>query len=218
MSFEPFRPRTLDVAAPARADSGVHRGYQEGLELARIEAVAQARAEVRNELETLTAERDAAAARAAGADAAFEAERQQVRRTLEQLNQAASALEGAVQFWASREVTSVENAHRQVVEFAVELAGLIVKSHPLDVRLRAALEECLALHEGGGPVRIRVNPTCVRTLEGLPHSWDRTLLTIIPDDSVAPGSVVCETGASRLEAGLDVSLKRIRSALGVPEP
>jgi flagellar biosynthesis/type III secretory pathway protein FliH len=217
MSFEPFLPRTLDVSAPARADAGLHRGYQEGLELARIEAVAQARAEVRNELAALIAERDAAAARAAGSDAAFETERQQVRRTLEQLNQASSALEGAVQFWASREATSVDNAHRQVVEFAIELAGLIVKSYPVDVRLRAALDECLTLHDDQGPVRVRVNPSCVRTLEALPHTWNRALLTIVPDEAVAPGSVVCESGPSRLEAGLDVSLRRVRNALGVAD-
>jgi flagellar biosynthesis/type III secretory pathway protein FliH len=215
MTLQPFRPRPFDEDSAVSPANSRDRGYLEGLELARIEAVAEARAEVRHELERLAQERDAAIARSNGADAAFESERAEVRRTLEQLGGASVALQAAVQHWNTRETTSVESVQHQVIAFGLEIAELIVKSHPVDARLRAALQDCVQIQETGDPVRIRVHSSCSRTLDALPQGWDRALVTVVPDDSVPPGSVVCEAGPSRLEAGLESSLVRIRRALGV---
>jgi flagellar biosynthesis/type III secretory pathway protein FliH len=49
----------------------------------------------------------------------------------------------------------------------------------------------------------------------VPETWDKSKITFVPDASVAVGDVVCETGPTRIEAGLEATLTRIKRALGV---
>jgi flagellar biosynthesis/type III secretory pathway protein FliH len=217
MSFEPFHPRTLNAQSAAESAAVLERGYRDGLDLARIEAHTQIRAELRAEIEQMRAERDAAIARASGQDAIFEAERLEVARTLEVLTATAAMLESSVGHWQQREVTSMGDIQHQALEFALEVAAMIVKTVPLEQRLRAALEDCVEVQAAAGPVRLRAHPGCVATLKALPHAWDSSKVEIVADPAVAPGDVVCETGHTRIDAGLDATMARVKRALGVGE-
>jgi flagellar biosynthesis/type III secretory pathway protein FliH len=215
MTVEPFLHRTLNAESPAEAAVVLERGYKAGLDLARIEAHTQVRSELRDELVKMAAERDAALARASGADLQFEADRLEVTRTLESLQDASAALNAAVTRWQDMEATSIAEIQHQAIQFALEVAEMIVKSVPAEQRLRAALEECVEAQSSSDPVRVRTHPSCLATLNMVPETWDKSKITFVPDSSVAVGDVVCETGPTRIEAGLEATLTRIKRALGV---
>lgn len=217
MRLDRYLPRTLDAETPKEVAVVRERGYQEGIDLARIEAHTQVRLEMRQEMEKMAKERDEALARASGADAEFEADRQKVRQTLEELQTAAETMRKAVEDWQTREATAVADVQHQAIGFALEVAAMIVESMPVEERIKAALQECAQAGSSSEPVRLRVHPSCVRTLQGLSHGWEPSRVTVVPDPAVTPGDVVCETGSTRVEAGLAASMTRIRRVLGVSE-
>lgn len=215
-SVRPFVPLNLDSEASSRDTSeGFKRGFTEGLALARAEARAEASAELRAERDRAVAERDAALARATGADAEFELQKRKVAELAADLAAAVTALNTAALTWREREATALEAVQRDALGFAVEVAESIGLSLPQDDRLRAALESCVGLIGFSDPVRLRVHPSCANALSLLPDGWDASLVTLITDAAVPPGEVICEQGETQLRAGLQASLERIRDTLGV---
>jgi flagellar biosynthesis/type III secretory pathway protein FliH len=217
-SVRPFVPVSVTSQDPSHGSSeGFKRGFAEGLALARAEALVEVTQDLRAELNTAVKERDAALARAAGADAEFELQKHKVAEITSDLAHAVTALNEAARTWREREATALEGVQREALSFAIDVAESIGLSLPDADRLKAALESCVGLLGFSDPIRLRVHPSCANALSMLPDGWDASLVTLITDPAVAPGEVLCEQGETQLRAGLDASLSRIRDTLGVQQ-
>ena len=216
-SIQPYIPNVLSSSDGFSKDlsEGFSRGFSEGLMLGRAEARAELSASLRAELDQMRQERDAAIARAAGTDSEFERQKASVQDLTANLANAVSSLNDAARQWREREATSLEAVQHDALGFAFEVAESIGLTTAVDARLRAALESCVGLVGFADTVRIRVNPECMNAMSLLPAGWDPSLVTLIPDEEIAPGDVLCESGETQLQAGLKATLSRMRSALGL---
>jgi flagellar biosynthesis/type III secretory pathway protein FliH len=216
-SVQPFIPTVLSSSDGFDKDmsEGLHRGFAKGLSLGRTEARAELTTTLRAELDQMRLERDAALGRAAGTDSEFERQKAAVQDLTANLANAVSSLNEAAREWREREATALEKVQHDALGFALEVVESIGLTAAVDTRLQAALASCVGLVGFADTVRIRVNPECMHALSMLPAGWDPSLVTLIADEGIEPGDVLCESGETQLQAGLKATLSRVRSTLGL---
>ena len=196
-------------SAAARA-AGYAAGYAAGIDEAR------------------TTTRERLAAQAAAAETAAAAAEATRERAFQSLFDAAEELEGLA-------VQSAADIEEQIVSAAWTIAEAIVGQVLADddARSQAALTRALSLAPSDEDVTVAVSPADFAVLAGNDEAWgahadnadaatDLTPLrrsrglrtvTIVADESLAPGDAVATCGATTIDARLSAAVERVRQVL-----
>jgi len=119
---------------------------------------------------------------------------------------------------ADRLATALANVRAEppagLAQILAETVSRLVRQVVGEVEIDAALmgERCMAVaamvSEEGTPARLRLNPHDAARIEGV-----RPDLVIVPDPSLAEGSVVAETASGWIEDGPAIRMEKLRALL-----
>lgn len=143
------------------------------------------------------------------------AEHHAARRRLES---AAASLMRVAEQVSQHDREAIDAVQHQAVLFGVSVAEEMLgrELRSFDDTVLASVERAVALVPDRGEVVVRLHPADVEVVRAEVDQWSTGGLdiTLVADQSVAPGGCVAVVGPLRIDAQLGSALDRVRVALG----